>query len=88
MTTESAAIVVVTYNRADLLERMLEGLTTLDPAPDAVIVVDNASTDRTRAVLEARRRAGDPQRRRTSAGRAGSTWVCRPPTSRATTGSG
>lgn len=52
MTTESVAIVVVTYNRADLLERMLEGLTTLDPRPDAVIVVDNASTDRTRAVLE------------------------------------
>ena len=52
MTTESVAIVVVTYNRADLLERMLEGLTTLDPKPDTVIVVDNASTDRTRAVLE------------------------------------
>ncbi len=52
MTTESVAIVVVTYNRADLLERMLEGLTTLDPRPDAVIVVDNASTDRTRVVLE------------------------------------
>ncbi|HWM05692.1 MAG TPA: glycosyltransferase family 2 protein [Actinophytocola sp.] len=52
MTTESVAIVVVTYNRADLLERMLEGLTTLDPSPDTVIVVDNASTDRTRAVLE------------------------------------
>jgi rhamnopyranosyl-N-acetylglucosaminyl-diphospho-decaprenol beta-1,3/1,4-galactofuranosyltransferase len=52
VTTESVAIVVVTYNRADLLERMLEGLTTLDPQPDTVIVVDNASTDRTRAVLE------------------------------------
>ncbi len=51
-TQETVAIVVVTYNRADLLERMLEGLTTLDPAPDQVIVVDNASTDRTRAVLE------------------------------------
>jgi rhamnopyranosyl-N-acetylglucosaminyl-diphospho-decaprenol beta-1,3/1,4-galactofuranosyltransferase len=48
---ETVAIVVVTYNRADLLERMLEGLTTLDPQPDAVIVVDNASTDRTAAVL-------------------------------------
>jgi rhamnopyranosyl-N-acetylglucosaminyl-diphospho-decaprenol beta-1,3/1,4-galactofuranosyltransferase len=51
LTRESVAIVVVTYNRADLLERMLEGLTTLDPGPDAVIVVDNASTDRTPAVL-------------------------------------
>jgi GT2 family glycosyltransferase len=52
VTTESVAIVVVTFNRADLLERMLEGLTTLDPRPDAVIVVDNASTDRTPVVLE------------------------------------
>jgi len=51
VTSESVAIVIVTYNRADLLERMLEGLTTLDPQPDAIIVVDNASTDRTRVVL-------------------------------------
>ncbi len=50
---ESVAIVVVTYNRADLLEPMLAGLTKLDPAPDAVIVVDNASSDRTPQVLAA-----------------------------------
>jgi GT2 family glycosyltransferase len=50
-TRETVAIVVVTFNRADLLERMLEGLTTLDPQPDQVIVVDNASADRTPAVL-------------------------------------
>lgn len=49
--TETVAIVVVTYNRADLLERMLAGLARLDPAPDAVIVVDNASTDHTPEVL-------------------------------------
>ena len=48
---ESVAIVVVTYNRAELLEPMLAGLGRLDPAPDAVIVVDNASTDRTTEVL-------------------------------------
>ncbi len=47
----SVAIVVVTYNRADLLEKMLAGLARLDPAPDRVIVVDNASTDRTPDVL-------------------------------------
>ena len=53
VTTESAAIVVVTYNRADLLERMLErARPRWTAAPDAVIVVDNASTDHTRAVLE------------------------------------
>ncbi|WP_183099016.1 glycosyltransferase family 2 protein [Nocardioides pelophilus] len=49
--SETVAIVVVTYNRADLLEGMLSGIARLDPAPDAVIVVDNASTDRTADVL-------------------------------------
>ena len=42
---ESVAVVVVTYNRADLLEGMLAGLRTQDRAPDGVIVVDNASRD-------------------------------------------
>jgi rhamnopyranosyl-N-acetylglucosaminyl-diphospho-decaprenol beta-1,3/1,4-galactofuranosyltransferase len=52
-TTTAVAIVVVTYNRADLLEKMLAGLALLDPAPDRVLVVDNASTDRTPEVLAA-----------------------------------
>ncbi|HWI42783.1 MAG TPA: glycosyltransferase family 2 protein [Nocardioides sp.] len=51
--TESVAVVVVTYNRADLLMGMLEGLAGLDRPPDAVYVVNNASTDHTRDVLEA-----------------------------------
>lgn len=50
--TETVAVVVVTYNRADLLARMLVGLAALERRPDAVIVVDNASTDHTRQVLE------------------------------------
>jgi GT2 family glycosyltransferase len=50
---ETVAIVVVTYNRADLLERMLAGLAALERLPEAVIVVDNASTDRTPEVLVA-----------------------------------
>ena len=49
---ETVAVVVVTYNRASLLTRMLAGLTALDRAPDAVIVVDNASTDHTATVLD------------------------------------
>ena len=49
--TETVAIVVVTYNRADLLGRMLDGLVALERHPDAVIVVDNASTDHTQDVL-------------------------------------
>jgi rhamnopyranosyl-N-acetylglucosaminyl-diphospho-decaprenol beta-1,3/1,4-galactofuranosyltransferase len=51
--SERVAVVVVTYNRADLLERMLVGLAALDRLPDAVVVIDNASTDHTPAVLEA-----------------------------------
>jgi rhamnopyranosyl-N-acetylglucosaminyl-diphospho-decaprenol beta-1,3/1,4-galactofuranosyltransferase len=51
---ETVAVVVVTYNRADLLERMLDGLAAQTMQPDAVIVVDNASADHTRQVLEKR----------------------------------
>lgn len=50
---ETVAIVVVTFNRADLLEPMLAGLARLERRPEAVIVVDNASTDRTPEVLAA-----------------------------------
>lgn len=56
--TESVAIVVVTYNRADLLAVMLDGLAALERPADAVIVVDNASTDHTAAVLAAARVEG------------------------------
>jgi GT2 family glycosyltransferase len=45
--------VVVTYNRAELLERCLSGLAAQRRPPDAVIVVDNASSDGTRALLDA-----------------------------------
>jgi GT2 family glycosyltransferase len=51
--TESVVVVVVTFNRADLLGRMLDGLAAQTHRPDAVIVVDNASTDHTREVLDA-----------------------------------
>ncbi len=56
---ETVAVVVVTYNRASLLTRMLAGLAALDRAPDAVIVVDNASTDHTATVLETAATSGD-----------------------------
>ena len=49
---ESVAVVVVTYNRADLLTRMLDGLVAQTWQPDAVIVVDNASGDHTQQVLD------------------------------------
>jgi rhamnopyranosyl-N-acetylglucosaminyl-diphospho-decaprenol beta-1,3/1,4-galactofuranosyltransferase len=50
---ETVAVVVVTYNRADLLRVVLDGLAGQTHAPDAVVVVDNASTDHTRDVLDA-----------------------------------
>ncbi|GAA5150921.1 glycosyltransferase family 2 protein [Nocardioides marinquilinus] len=52
-TRETVAVVVVTFNRADLLARVLDGLAAQTHAPDAVVVVDNASTDHTRDVLDA-----------------------------------
>ena len=42
---------VVTHNRADLLDRMLDGLVAQSHQPEAVIVVDNASGDHTSQVL-------------------------------------
>jgi GT2 family glycosyltransferase len=51
----SAAVVVATYNRASYLDRLLDALAAQDDAPSfEVIVVDDASTDRTPALLEAR----------------------------------
>lgn len=52
--TETVAVVIVTYNRADLLGRMLDGLVAQTHPPDAVIVIDNCSTDHTRSVLHGR----------------------------------
>jgi rhamnopyranosyl-N-acetylglucosaminyl-diphospho-decaprenol beta-1,3/1,4-galactofuranosyltransferase len=51
--SETVAVVVVTYNRAELLKGLLAGLAAMDRAADGVIVVDNASTDDTAAVLAA-----------------------------------
>ena len=51
--SESVAVVIVTFNRADLLGRVLDGLAAQTHEPDAVIVIDNASEDHTREVLDA-----------------------------------
>jgi GT2 family glycosyltransferase len=47
----TVAVVVVTHNRAELLSRCLDGLAAGTRRPDSVVVVDNASTDRTPDVL-------------------------------------
>lgn len=57
---ESVAVVVVTFNRADLLSEMLTALGEQTRRPDAVYVVDNASEDHTQDVLEAARTTGLP----------------------------
>ena len=46
------AAVVVTWNRATLVERILRAIDHGQARPDVVIVVDNASTDDTPAVLD------------------------------------
>jgi GT2 family glycosyltransferase len=48
---ESVAVVVVTYNRADLLAHMLDGLAAQTRPADVIFVIDNASSDHTRALL-------------------------------------
>ncbi|MEU4418955.1 glycosyltransferase family 2 protein, partial [Nocardia salmonicida] len=52
--SERVAVVIVTYNRADLLTLTLDGLASQTRRPDTVIVVDNASADHTPDVLAAR----------------------------------
>jgi rhamnopyranosyl-N-acetylglucosaminyl-diphospho-decaprenol beta-1,3/1,4-galactofuranosyltransferase len=54
MSAETVAVVIVTYNRADLLARCLDGLAASTRRPDAVFVVDNDSQDHTWLVLEER----------------------------------
>ncbi|MCI1225155.1 glycosyltransferase [Bifidobacterium sp.] len=55
----SVTAVVVSYNRAGLLQQCLDGIAGLTRQPDRVIVIDNASTDD--AVAVARRHALHPE---------------------------
>ena len=51
--SDTVCAVVVTYNRKDLLRECLAAVTGQTRAPDAVLVVDNASTDGTREMVRA-----------------------------------
>ncbi|GAA2850146.1 glycosyltransferase [Paenarthrobacter ilicis] len=53
MTSQAVVVaVVVTYNRRELLETTLAGITAGTRVPDAIVIVNNASTDHTAAFLE------------------------------------
>ena len=46
--------VVVTHNRCNLLGRCIDHLLTQTSSPDAILVINNASTDNTVEMLERR----------------------------------
>ena len=48
---DGLALVIVTFNRSGYLRGLLKSVAALDPAPERVVVVDNASTDDTASVL-------------------------------------
>ncbi|MDI2034133.1 glycosyltransferase [Paenarthrobacter nitroguajacolicus] len=53
MTSQAVVVaVVVTFNRRELLQTTLEGITGGTQVPDAIVVVDNASTDDTAEFLK------------------------------------
>lgn len=46
------AIVIVTYNRSHLLDRLLSSIQLMDPSPGHVVIIDNASADDTHEIVE------------------------------------
>ena len=52
-TSENAALtlVITTFNRSRYLRGLLESVAAMDPAPERIIVVDNASTDDTQEAI-------------------------------------
>ncbi|MFT4298807.1 MAG: glycosyltransferase [Aeromicrobium sp.] len=59
---DRVALVIVTYNRSDMLGRLLDSIDAMDPAPWAIILIDNASTDDTGEVVAAWRARTPHQR--------------------------
>lgn len=54
LSKQTVAAVVVTYNRKDLLDECLQALLKQTYPLDAIILIDNASTDGTRELLESK----------------------------------
>ncbi|OHB20096.1 MAG: hypothetical protein A2854_02200 [Parcubacteria group bacterium RIFCSPHIGHO2_01_FULL_56_18] len=48
--SKTLSIIIPTYNRAELLRRILEQLTAQSRVPDEIIIIDDHSTDHTRVV--------------------------------------
>ena len=48
----AATIVIVTFNRSHLLSGLLTSITAMDPKPGHVVIIDNASSDDTTAVVD------------------------------------
>lgn len=48
----AATIVIVTFNRSHLLSGLLTSITAMDPKPGHVVIIDNASSDDTNAVVD------------------------------------
>lgn len=63
--------VVVTYNRETLLQECLDGLAAQERPADAVVIIDNASTDASGAVAESHPLAADVVHLRRNVGGAG-----------------
>lgn len=63
--------VVVTYNREDLLAQCLDGLLAQTRRPDAVVIIDNASTDDSGAVADQHPLGADVVHLRRNVGGAG-----------------
>ena len=57
---ENLYAVVVTYNRADFLQNLLDSFGRLSTRPARIIVVDNASSDHTADVVSRASAAGGP----------------------------
>src|SRR5690606_16347728 len=50
--SDKTTIVVVTYNRSELLAKCLDSIQRMDPKPGHVVVIDNASTDNTAEMMQ------------------------------------
>lgn len=51
---KTTAAIIVTYNRADKLSKVIDSILAQTSVPDTLIIIDNASTDHTTKVIESK----------------------------------